>query len=253
MTDKFDFDREWTLANRKNLLSNQNLLAWYEKLYRRAFHDCGDLGGLRVLEIGSGASPLKVFHDNVMTSDILDLDYLDFMLDCHQINKTEQFEDESLDVITMTNVLHHLQDPVDFLLKANCKLKAGGWIIAIEPYFSALSTVLYKLLHHEPSDFSITEPRLARVDGPLSTANQALPQMIFLGNKSWCEPLSKKYSFSFRYFSSISYMASGGISRRIPIPAGIYKAMLALDTRLADLFPKMLASFFIICMQKNRS
>jgi len=255
MTYEYDHDREWTLKNRKNLLSNQNLIMWYEKLYKKAFTVCGNVDNLNVLEIGSGASPLKMFYNNIITSDILELDYLDFVLDCHNIDKTTQFEDESLDVITMTNVLHHLQNPVDFLLKASCKLKIGGRVIAIEPFFSLVSSIIYKLLHHEPSDFSITEPCLAGVKGPLSTANQALPQMIFMGNKGWVDPLFEKYSFdssNFSYYSSLSYMASGGISRRIPIPAWIYRTMLAMDVRIADRFPSMMASFFIICLQKKQ-
>ena len=254
MTDRFDFDREWTLKNRDNLLSNRNLLLWYEKLYQRAFRVCGGLEKLHVLEIGSGASPLKIFYDNVITSDILELNYLDLVFDCHNIDNTNYFNDGSLDVITMTNVLHHLYDPIDFLLKASCKLKEGGWIIAVEPFFSSVSKVLYKLLHHEPSDFSIEEPRLADVKGPLSTANQALPQMIFMGQNGWHEPLLREYFFNpknFDFFSSLSYMASGGISRRIPIPASVYRPMLMLDIRLADRFPALMASFFIICLQKK--
>jgi hypothetical protein len=254
MSSEYDHDREWTLKNRKNLLSNKNLVMWYEELYKTAFTVCGNLENLKVLEIGSGASPLNLFHDKVITSDILDLDYLDFVLDCHKIDMTTQFEDESLDVITMTNVLHHLQSPVDFLLKASCKLKVGGWIIAIEPFFSLVSSVIYKLLHHEPSDFSIKEPRLADVKGPLSTANQALPQLIFMGKQGWHEPLLEKYSFdpgNFGYYSSLSYMATGGISRRIPIPASVYRTMLKMDIRIAARFPTTMASFFIIYLQKK--
>lgn len=254
MTESYDHDREWTLKNRENLLANNNLLMWYEKLYQRAFQVCGDLKVLRVLEIGSGASPLKIFYENIITSDILDLDYLDLKFDCHDVDRTTQFDDASLDVITMTNVLHHLRNPIEFLLKAKCKLKPGGRIIAIEPYFSSVSSILYRLLHHEPADFSAVEPRLADVKGPLSTANQALPQLIFMGKKGWHAPLAKDYSFSsesFEYFSSLSYMASGGISRRFPIPALIYRPVLMFDIRLADLFPSLLASFFIIKLQRK--
>jgi SAM-dependent methyltransferase len=254
MVDKYDHDREWTLKNRANLLSNRNLLIWYKKLYQRAFRVCDGLEGLHILEIGSGASPLKMFYNNVITSDILALDHLDLVFDCHQIDRTSHFNDNSLDVITMTNVLHHLQDPIDFLLKASCKLKPGGWVVAIEPFFSSISKVLYKLLHHEPSDFSITEPRLTDVKGPLSSANQALPQMIFLGQHGWHKPLLKEYSYSprrFEFYSSLSYMATGGISRRIPIPEFIYRPMLMSDIYLADLFPLLMASFFIIRLQKK--
>ena len=256
MIETYDHDRAWTLRNRASLLSNRNLLLWYEQLYRRAFEPCGDVNALKVLEIGSGASPLKIFYDRVITSDILELEHLDLVFDCHHIDKTPHFEDASLDIITMTNVLHHLRDPVDFLLKTRDKLKPGGWVVAIEPYFSWLSSIIYRLLHHEPADFSVTEPRLADVKGPLSTANQALPQMIFMEKRGWHEPLLQAFTFdpeNFHYFSSLAYMATGGISRRLPIPTAVYRSMLALDVRLADRFPSLLAAFFIICLQKKEA
>ena len=72
-----------------------------------------------------------------MTSDVLDLDYLDLVFDCHEIDKLDAIEDNSLDVITLTNVLHHLKSPIAFLNRAASKLKPGGKVIATEPFFSA--------------------------------------------------------------------------------------------------------------------
>ena len=75
------------------------------------------------------------FISNVVTSDVLELDYLDLVFDCHEIDKLVRIEDNSLDVITLTNVLHHLKSPIDFLNAAAAKLKPGGKVIATEPYF----------------------------------------------------------------------------------------------------------------------
>ena len=96
---------------------------------------CLDPEALSILEIGSGTSPLKRFHPNVVTSDVLELDYLDLVFDCHEIDKLVRIEDNSLDVITLTNVLHHLKSPIDFLNAAAAKLKPGGKVIATEPLF----------------------------------------------------------------------------------------------------------------------
>lgn len=246
-------DYEWTLRNRANLLSNRNLLSWYERLYEKAFSPCEDFSERDVLEIGSGASPLKIFYNRVITSDILELPYIDYVFDCHNIDVVP-FIDRSFDIITMTNVLHHLQDPVNFLCKASSKLKEGGLVIAIEPYFSLLSSLIYRLLHHEKSDFSVEQPRLSQIIGPLGSANMALPQMIFLNNNGWSRPLHRFYDFSTKsveYFTSLSYMATGGISRQIRCHSKIYRLFLNLDIHLAALFPKILASFFIIRLRKK--
>jgi hypothetical protein len=74
-------DRATTLRNRARLDANQNLLFWYRELYRDQFKDLPSPEGLSILEIGSGTSPLKQFHSNIVTSDILHLDYLDLVFD----------------------------------------------------------------------------------------------------------------------------------------------------------------------------
>ena len=147
-----------TLRNRARLGANQNLLLWYRELYRDQFKGFPDPAALSVLEVGSGTSPLKQFLPNVVTSDVLALDHLDHVFDCHEIDKFDDITDASLDVITVTNVLHHLKSPIGFLNRAANKLKSGGKVIATEPFFSLLSTPIFKYLHHEPVDLEISEP-----------------------------------------------------------------------------------------------
>jgi SAM-dependent methyltransferase len=206
-----------------------------------------------VLEIGSGVSPLSNIYPSVLTSDVLKLDYLDYRFDCHRIDRFEPVADGSLDVITLTNVLHHLKRPIEFLNKAAKKLKPRGMIIATEPYFSLLSTLIYKYLHHEPVDFSVQKPELAEVPGPLSSANGPLPWLIF-ERPEWRKELERQFKFEhgrFRPFTSISYFATGGISHRIPLPGAIYRPLFAVDLWLSRLFPRMLASFFTITLTRK--
>ena len=64
-------DRAATLRNRARLDSNRNFLFWYRELYRDEFKDLPTPESLSILEIGSDTSPLKQFHSNIVTSDIL--------------------------------------------------------------------------------------------------------------------------------------------------------------------------------------
>src|SRR5207247_3500449 len=107
-------DRTITLRNRARLGANKNLLFWYRELYLDQFKDFPNPGARSILEIGSGTSPLKQFLSSVVTSDVLDLDYLDLVFNCHEIDKLDAIKDKSLDVITLTNVLHHLKSPIVF-------------------------------------------------------------------------------------------------------------------------------------------
>ncbi len=194
---------------------------------------------LSILEIGSGTSPLKQFLSNVITSDVLDLDYLDLVFDCHEIDKLDAIKDNSLDVITLTNVLHHLKSPIAFLNRAASKLKSGGKVIATEPFFSVLSTPIFKYLHHEPVDFRISEPELGEVRGPLASANIALPWLIFFRKREWLQRLNNNFdvaTLSTRPFSALSYMATGGISRRLPIPHFLYRTFFSWISPLVAAF-----------------
>lgn len=254
LQDKTAEDRAATLRNRERLRANRNLLFWYCELYRDQFKDIPDPGALSILEIGSGTSPLKQFLSNVVTSDVLDLDYLDLVFDCHDIDKADAIKDNSLDVITLTNVLHHLKRPIEFLNRAASKLKPGGKVIATEPFFSAISTLIYKYLHHEPVVFERVESKLAEVRGPLASANQALAWLIFFGRNEWLQRLNDNFdvaNLSVRPFSALSYMATGGISRRLPIPHLLYRAWFPVDLALSRYVPRLCASFFTVTLTRR--
>ena len=247
-------DRAATLRNRARLSANKNLLYWYRALYRDQFKDFPSPATLSILEVGSGTSPLKQFLPNVIASDVLDLDYLDLVFDSHDIDRLDAVRDESLDVITLTNVLHHLKSPIEFLNRAAKKLKPDGKVIATEPFLSLLSTLIYRYLHHEPVDLQIAEPELENVRGPLASANSALPWLIFYRRRDWLERLNEKYDvhrLSLRSFSALSYMMTGGISRRFPIPSALYSLIFPIDLALSRYFPWLCASFFTLIMKRR--
>ena len=154
------------------------------------------------------------------------------MFDCHEIDKLDAIRNESLDVITLTNVLHHLKSPITFLNRAASKLKPGGKVIATEPFFSLLSTPIFKYLHHEPVEFEISEPELKNVQGPLASANIALPWLIFFRRRDWCRQFERELRCGELFgsvFSAVSYMATGGISHKLPVPNWLYRTFFLLD------------------------
>jgi SAM-dependent methyltransferase len=229
-------------------------LFWYRELYRDQFKDFPNPATLSILEVGSGTSPLTLFLPNAITSDVLDLDYLDIVFDCHDIDKLDTIKDESLDLITLTNVLHHLKNPIAFLNQAASKLKPGGKVIATEPFFSLVSTMIFRYLHHEPVDLRIAEPELESVRGPLTSANGALPWLIFYRHRDWLNRLNKNYdvdSLSLHPFTAFSYMMTGGISRKFPIPGFLYRVMFRIDLALSRYFPWLCASFFTLNMARR--
>ena len=247
-------DRDATLRNRARLGANKNLLFWYRELYRDQFKDFPNPAAFSILEIGSGTSPLKQFLSNVVTSDVLDLNYLDLVFDCHEIDKLDAIKDNSLDVITVTNVLHHLKSPIAFLNRAASKLKSGGKVIATEPFFSDVSTLIFRYLHHEAVDLRISEPDLSHVQGPLASANIALPWLIFFRRPEWLQRLNDHFDLmriSTRPFSALSYMVTGGISHRLPVPGFLYRMLFPVDLALSRRFPGFCATFFTVTLTRR--
>ena len=247
-------DRAATLRNRERLRANR-IFFWYRELYRDQFRDLPNPARLSILEIGSGTSPLKQFLSNVITSDVLDLDYLDLVFDCHEIDKLDAIKDNSLDVIALTNVLHHLKSPIVFLNRAASKLKSGGKVTATEPFFSVLSTPIFKYLHHEPADFRISEPELGKVKGPLASANIALPWLIFFRRHDWLQRLSENYdiaSLSVRPFTALSYlMTGGGYLGSCLFPVFFIGAIFPIDLALSRRFPRLCAVFFTVTLTRR--
>ncbi len=244
-------DRERTSRNRERLLHHPNLLHWYRELYAQLFGQVPGFELKRVLEVGSGMSPLKLFYPHVTTSDVLDLEYLDHVFDCHEIDSYRGVPDHSFDIVTATNVLHHLRDPLEFLQKAAVKLKPLGEMVVVEPYCSLLSYPLYRLLHHEGFSFDLSRPGLDKVEGPLSSANQAMPHMIFFSRREWLAGLAGTYDVEdirIEFFSSLAYMASGGVSHVFSVPKALYRAFFSIDALLARTAPRAFASFFIARM-----
>ncbi len=140
---------------------------------------------------------------------MLDLNYLDLVFDCHEIDKLDAIKENSLDVITLTNALDHLKRPIVFLNRAANKLKLGGKVIATEPFFSAINCHL-QVSDQEALDFRISEPELGEMQGPLASANIALPWLIFFRRRERPQPFNDNFdlaSLSAWPFSALSYMA----------------------------------------------
>jgi len=147
-----------------------------------------------------------------------------------------------------------LPSPIAFLNRAASKLKSGGKVIATEPFFSVLSTPIFKYLHHEPVNFRISEPELEKVLGPLASANIALPWLIFFRRHEWLQRLNENFdvtTVSMRTFSALSYMATGGISRKLPIPHFLYRGFFVVDLAISRRFPDFCAAFFTATLTRR--
>jgi SAM-dependent methyltransferase len=184
-----------------------------------------------VVELGAGAGFFKSHLPGLITGDVLPSRFIDVCFDARNM----PFKPRSLKGIVMLNVFHHIPSAGSFLAEAQRCLKRGGVVVMIEPWITAWSYPIYKLLHHEA-----TNPSQRGWDfessGPLSGANQALPWIVFRRDRVLFERrFSNLRIESIRPHTPLRYLASGGLSHRAAAPMSWYAPMARMETRVQAL------------------
>lgn len=104
-----------------------------------------------IVEIGAGPSLLKSEAPFVVSTDVVELPWLDLVSDAASL----PFRSGGVGGIVMVDVLHHLPRPLRFLSEAARVLRPGGRIAAIEPWISPISYLMYRWIHHEQCRLSV--------------------------------------------------------------------------------------------------
>lgn len=196
-----------------------------------------------ILELGSGGGFLKEHIPRLITSDVQLISELDFQIDAREI----PFQVGYLCSIVGTNVLHHIPEIWKFFQEADRVLTHGGRLVFIEPWPTFFSWPIYKFLHHEPfdmkSDWSIP------FGGPLTAANGALPWIIFSRDRQKFEnDYPRLRIIKIEPFMPLSYLVSGGIEQRWPLPAWFFSIVRFLEKPL-----DFLGLFALIVVEKTQN
>jgi SAM-dependent methyltransferase len=166
------------------------------------------------LELGSGAGFLDEFVPNLITSEVFLCPGVRMVLDGQSL----PFRDASLRAIVMTDVLHHIRQPRDFLAEAARCVRPGGAVVAIEPWVTPWSRWVYRRFHHEPFEPQSSDWEFP-LSGPLSGANGAMPWIIFCRDRARFEREFPQWEVrSIRPFMPMRYLLSGGVSLRSLMP-----------------------------------
>ncbi|MCX7728605.1 MAG: class I SAM-dependent methyltransferase [Bacteroidia bacterium] len=238
-------DPQTTILHRNIILSTPFLkrvyLKWYkyfEEIYRQNPNG-------NHLELGSGGGFLKEILPNIITSDILNLPYIDKQIDAQHL----PFENNFLDSIFMLNVFHHIPNPSLFLQEAERVLKPSGKIIMIEPANTLFSRLIYKKFHHEP--FDENAGLQIQAGKPLSHSNQALPYIYFIREKKYfSEKFPNLNIVSIEYHTTLLYLLSGGVSYHPFVPDFSYPFFQFIEVLLQPV-QKLTALFHTILIQKK--
>lgn len=222
MRSQTDWDDPQTTIASRNLIQKKPLLKqFYVQCYDFFKQELNQHLNGKILELGSGAGFIKEHMPNSITSDVLDLPFIDARIDAMNL----PFQDAALSGICMIDVFHHIPDVAQFLKEAERVLVRGGKIVMVEPANTNWGRFIYQNFHHEP--FLPNEKGWKLPEGgPMSSANGALPWMVF--KRDWYErtsqlvPSLKIKNIEVCY--PLLYLLSGGLSwpQLVPSSLGLF-------------------------------
>jgi SAM-dependent methyltransferase len=197
---------------------------YISKVYRDIYQEFLNIGSdaqivkPKVLEIGGGDLSFATdFWDQVIVTEAEETSQDKSVL-TNVSAENLPFEDAQFDLVIAKDSLHHFQNPYKALNEIQRVLKNKGMFIVSEPYWSPLGRFIYKYIHPEPWDVNVKS--LSRNSNDLWDSNQAL--LFLLTNKMEKDYLNEFPNFQIKILKptyGISYMLSGGVHNRTPIPS----------------------------------
>lgn len=200
----------------------------------------------QVVEVGSGAGFLDEVIADAIRSEVFWCPWIDVALDALAL----PFAGGSLRGVVMVNVLHHLRKPATFFVAAARCVRPGGVIVAVEPWNTPWSRLLYRKLHHEPFQPEATSWDLHE-GGPLTGANGALPWILFRRDRDRFKRQLPQWSLrSVEPIMPFRYVIAGGISMRSLAPRSTATLWALCELALRPL-RSQIAMFAVVTLVRN--
>jgi len=246
LTKGIPLDSPLTTERRRAIVAGKPFLRqiydeWYRSLAQRLPSGPG-----RVLELGSGAGFFDEYVPDVIRSEVFHCSGLDVIADACQL----PFAADSLRAIVMTDVFHHVPDVRRFMREASRSVRPGGVIAMVEPWSTTWSRFIYSRFHHEafrpdvgPWEFEAT--------GPLSSANGALPWIVFSRDRATFEREFPQWTVEeITPGMPLRYLLSGGISLRALMPGWSFAAWRGVERLMLPLMDEV-AMFATISLRRS--
>lgn len=201
------------------------------------------------LELGAGIGVAREVIPELVTSDLVKTEFVDRAVSAYDIPP------ESWANIVAMDTLHHLQRPFAFLASAAQALSSGGRIVLMEPAGTAWGRMFYRLFHHEPClPHLISPPFDFPADENGEFANMGMGVGLLNRNRAETERRLAELGLKVHrviYRDVVAYQATGGFSQRAMLPAGVLKAVLAVEKIIPQALMQFLALRMIIVIEKN--
>jgi len=180
-----------------------------------------------IVELGSGGGNIKEIMPTVITSDINKLP----IVDMHFSALKMPFDDRAVSALFLINVLHHIHDSRLFFKEVQRCLKPGGKAVMVEPSGTPWNRFMYRHFHHETFDagggWGFDE------GGPLSSANPAIPWIIFHRDmQKFKKEFPNLKVNRLKNHTPFGYVISGGLTARQLLPSFTYNMIKGIERAL---------------------
>jgi SAM-dependent methyltransferase len=171
-----------------------------------------------IVELGAGPGFFHEYCPESIASDVIFTPWVNVVCDgCRA-----PFRDASAGAVAMLDVIHHLPKPLDFLSEMARILQPGGRLVAIEPWITPPSYLLYRYFHHEDCALSIDIADPFRSTGKQAfDGNAAIPYRLVQSQRE--RPVAGLKLIRCEPFVGLAYLATLGFKRRQSVPAGLIR------------------------------
>jgi len=211
----------------RDISSDSYLSALYELAYKRLAELIGPANPARTVEIGAGLGLARLSDHRWVCSDVTGSDPIELL----SLAQALPYQSGSLDALVLKDTWHHIPEIEQFLAEAHRVLRPGGVIGVFDPYWGVLARFVYRFLHQERWD--ATTPNWSFTSTDPWDSNQALSYLMLIRDRAKFDTTwqSKFMLIEPQSTVGLSFLLSGGVSRRTPISGNMLAALLRWEER----------------------
>lgn len=224
--------------------NNKNLLFLVQKRFEwmNKFIDKEMIG----IEVGAGSGFSKDYinNKNFKITDYSNHPWLDLKnIDALHL----PYENDSLDFIVSSNMIHHVPYVLNFFEEMQRVLKPGGKLLIQEINGSYMMRLVLNWMKHEGYDFNINiwdKKTICTNPNDLWSANCVIPNLVFNDVKLFQKNIPYFDTIHHKYVEFFTLFNSGGIiakTKYIPLPITILNLVYKIDNVLCKIAPNFFA------------
>lgn len=208
--------------------------------------DYSDITG-PIAELGSAGGITKDLNQQIITTDVREDNTVDIVL---KDDLVLPFADSSLRAVIAKDTLHHIPNVDKHFKEVERVLKPGGVAVYAEPNWNLISKIVFTLFHPEPYVEKQIEWRFDSSDPMYS--NQAIPYIIFVRDSELFKHKYPNLEVEVRPepLNGLSFLMSGGVMSRTPIPTKLLLWLDRLESRYLFL-NRIFGTLRIIVIKKS--